>query len=143
MIPIPINDSDSSNSASNKEPKMRTMKGDLITANTLRLRKKNRLLTKRTLRVFSRLYLWQIWYWTNAFRGGCDIRSPTVLYKDLSYYGWIMDKNGKCAIAKRVSIKNDKPTIKLLDIHYKKDLPRRLSVLASLLSLLPSLSCFR
>ena len=78
-----------------------------------RYAKKKRLPTCRRLRVFSRQLLWQISYYCNAYRGGCDLIDPTTLYKDLPFYGWVMGGKSccKCKAADRVSVGPVEPTI--------------------------------
>lgn len=70
------------------------------------LRKANRIPSKRQIRVFSRQFLWQLLYYCNSYRGSCSLLDPTTLYKDLPYYGFVIDeKTGLCTYAERVSIK--------------------------------------
>jgi hypothetical protein len=67
--------------------------------------KRNRMMPARKIRVSSRHLLWQIEYMANGFKSNCAIVDPTSLYKELPYYGWVLDGEGKCRVAARVSLK--------------------------------------
>ena len=67
--------------------------------------KRNRLPTKRKIRVSARHFLWQMEYLLTGYKADCSIIDPTTIYAELPYYGWTLDETGKCKVAERVSIK--------------------------------------
>ena len=68
---------------------------------------KQHIMPQSTARVFGRQLLWVLEYWLNNYRGTGAFESPTIRYKDHSFYGWVCSA-GIHMPAERVSV--DRPS---------------------------------
>ena len=98
-----------------------------------------RMLVQRMIRVYARRLLWTLNYWMNMYReDGKYPLPPIVLYKGLSFYGYIQNGFGSTKVAKEVSpfIHLDLKYV-LLDSGSVEDVPPKLEKVSPKGSLIP------
>lgn len=61
------------------------------------------IMSLERMRVFERQLLWLLEYWHNSYRGSCMTYPPHALYRNKSYYGWMINASGGCLPAEEVS----------------------------------------